>query len=108
MVLKCSFSAAIWSYAVCRKCSRERRDGVETYIRREMHKNRTYTKYIIHLCQINRAVAYLSIVLAGGHFEVWDFHFIQGLICNYYSRRQTLSAHRLTNATLEGDKEIDF
>ena len=57
--------------------------SVQTYIRREMHKNRTYTKFMIHLCQINRADAYLSIVLAGGHFEVCHLHFIQDLLCNY-------------------------
>ena len=44
--------------------------GVSLSIRTKIILNTTNMKFIIHLCQINRADSYLSIVLAGGHFEV--------------------------------------
>ena len=58
-------------------------DGVSQGIRSKMDKNRTNIKIIIHLCQINRVDAYLSIVLAGDHFEVRDFHLLRDSRSNY-------------------------
>ena len=47
-------------------------DGVSQVKRSKIDKNRTHIKSIGHLCQINRADDYLSIVFAGrrGRFEV--------------------------------------
>ena len=44
--------------------------GVSLSIRTKIIVNTTNMKFTIHLCQINRADSYLSIVLAGGRFEV--------------------------------------
>ena len=44
--------------------------GVSQWIRTKIILNTTNMKFIIHLCQINRVLSYLSIVLEIGHFEV--------------------------------------
>ena len=49
----------------------------------ELDENLTHMKFIIHLCQINRASFYLSKLLAGRHFEVRDFHLLRDFLSNY-------------------------